>query len=709
MRNSGVIGGPRLHYDEISRSFGMMWLKRVVLVAVPLLLISGYVAAYREVRDEKWAGAKGEIVFAVREGSDEINPLKPGNWTAETIEGLVFNALLERDEALKLQPALAESWESSQRARYFFLTEAAATEAEAMLREREGDWLSWGLSEVVREGDEVRVRFRQHEAEAPGRVQAFFDPERVKPVKLLNVRVFQNARASYLDFIRGAVESKQVRREWFGSETSYELALVGDEEDFLREFRSYYEANPNLGASFSLEKDVSYLVEPELVFTLNEGVFWHDGLPLTSRDVLYSFEWSRRQPWNRELRGAFSSVLGLEAIDDIRVRVVYRELDALFLEAWGNLPILPGHALDGKGADWWESEFGKAPVGTGPFRVEEWREGEIVLARNDRYYLGEPETERLRFTVMPDAVERRLRLLRGEIDSYLLEYPESRLIARDDRFTVIETRAPEEAIMFWNNAKVPMDAVAVRRAIEAVIDSGRLIEAVAPGRANEPGGVFHSVSEYAVGSSGTRLVDLPVARDLLVEGGWMQGEGGVMFSREGEPLMVRVAILDEGDFETAAQLRDTLKMIGIQMEIGMMGGEGTSAADIFQSDYDGVLIGHRPSVDWAAFQLSLLGQLLGRAMQEYPSGDGGLRDEWDALRSARNDTERLSASGAVLKRLRDEQLFTMLMGRPEYRVLRRDEMTISRAVGDGRRVKRNLIPGEETMGADASLAWWVKR
>jgi hypothetical protein len=173
--------------------------------------------------------------------------------------------------------------------------------------------------------------------------------------------------------------------------------------------------------------------------------------------------------------------------------------------------------------------------------------------------------------------------------------------------------------------------------------------------------------------------------------------------------MVRVAILDEADFETAAHLRDTLKMIGIRVEIEVMDSEGMGVGELFQSDYDGVLINHRPSLDWAAFQISPLGQLLGRAMQEYPSGDGGLRDEWEALSLARSDADRLLASGAVLKRLRDEQLFTMLYGMTEYRVLRRDEFAISRAVGEGRRVNRDLKPGEEAMGADASLAWWIKR
>jgi ABC-type transport system substrate-binding protein len=687
-----------------------MLLKRLFLCVIPVLLISGYVAAYFDVREETWVGNEGEIVFAVREGSDEINPLNPGNRTAETIEGLLFNALLERDAGLKLQPGLARSWEPSQTAHYFFLTDEGAEAAEAMLREQEGQWLSWGISEVLRERDEVRVRFRQHEAEAPGRVYGLFDSETVAPVKLLKVRVFQNGRASYLDFIRGAVEATQVRREWFGSESSYELALVGEEEDFLREFRNYYEANPTLGASFQLDKDVNYLVEPELVFTLNQGVFWHDGVPLTSADVLYSFDWSRRQPWNRELRGAFSSVLGLEAVDDIRVRVVYRELDALYLETWANLPILPGHLFKDKGVEWWESEFGRAPVGTGPFKVESWGDGdEVVLVRYDQYYLGAPQTERLRFTIMPDGVERRLRLLRGEIDSYLLEYPESRLMERDERFSVVLTRPPEESVLFWNNVKAPADQVEVRRAIAGVIDSVRLIEAVAPGRGNEPGGVFHPTSEYAPGSAGGLELDLVAAQEALAEGGWTRAGGGTMHSEEGEPLVIRLGLLDESDFETAAYLRDVLKSIGVEMEIGRVELEELTPGDLFQSDYHGVLIDHYPSLDWAAFQMSPLGQLLARAMQEYPSGDGGLRDEWEALRSARSDAERLTASGAVLKRLGGEQLFTVLYGKPEYRVLPRGEIGISRGVGDGRRVNRDLDPGGEAMGVDSSLAWWIKR
>jgi ABC-type transport system substrate-binding protein len=686
----------------------MMWLKRLFLFAVPVLLIVGYAAAYLEVREQGREEIEGEIVFAVREASDGINPLQSGNWAAETIEGLLFNSLLERDEAMKLQPALAKSWEPSQTAHYFFLIEEDAVKAEETLREQEGQWLSWGISEVVRERDEVRVRFRQHEADAPGRIYGLFDPETVAPVKLLKVRVFQNARASFMDFVRGAVEATQVRREWFGTDTSYELALVGEEEDFLREFRNYYEANPNLGASFRLEKDVEYLVEPELEFTLNEGVFWHDGVPLTSGDVLYSFDWSRRQPWNRELRGAFASVLGLEAVDDIRVRVVYRELDALFLETWANLPIMPRHVLDGKGVDWWVNEFGRAPVGTGPFKVEDWREGEVVLARNDEYYLGAPSMERILFEVMPDAMERRLRLLRGEIDSYLLEYPESKLMRRDERFSVALTRVPEESVIFWNSAKAPVEAALVRRAISQAIDRERMIETLAPGRGEMPGGVFHPSSEYFPRTLEKLPADPSAASKALAKGGWTRAEGGGMLAEDGEPLLIRVAIQKEADFETAAFLRDALKVIGVQMEIEMIDPEAMSPADLFQSDYHGVLIDHRPVLDWAALQMSTLGQLLGRAMQEYPSGDGGLRDEWEALSSAESDAARLAASGAVMKRLREEQLFTMLYGRPEYRVLRRDGYTVSRGVGDGHRVNRDIDP-EGTMGVDASLAWWVKR
>ncbi|MEM7146553.1 MAG: ABC transporter substrate-binding protein [Verrucomicrobiota bacterium] len=685
----------------------MIYLRRVVLCVVPVLLVAGYGWAYLEVRDRGRVEDQLEIVFAVREGPDPVNPFAGGDWAAETMEDLFFNALLERDEAFRLQPALAKSWEPSQTAHYYFGSVAGAEAGEALLRERKSSWLEWGVADVMRERDEVRVRFRGHEVAAPERVYGLFDEETLAPVKLLRVRVFQNAVASYRDFIRGAVEASQVRREWFGDEPTYELALVGDADDFLREFRNYYEANPTLGASFRLEEEVPYLVEPELVFTLREGVFWHDGVPVTAADVLFSFGWSREQPWNREVRRAFATVLGVEALDDVRVRVVYRDLNALFLEAWANLPILPGHLLAGKGAETWGEGFGRAPVGTGPFRLEAWGEDGVTLTRNEEYYLGAPETERLRFDVMPDGVERRLRMIRGEVDSYLLEYPEGELLERDERFEIYPTRPAEEAVLFWNTALAPSDAVAVRRAIGQAIDGEALASAVG-GRGVAFRGIFHPQSEYAEGEGGGMGFDLEAARAGLEEAGWRRGgEGeGAIEDEDGGDLVLRVAVLDEGDFEATAFVRESLRDLGVRLEVEVVDEEEMAAGDLFRSEFHGVVFTHRPSSDWADFRASDLGQLLGRAMQDYSREEGGLHEAWEAVGRARSDEERLAASEAVLDSLEEEQVFAVLYGRPANRVLRRGEMGISRAAGEGRRVKRLL--GEGEAGVDESVAWWIK-
>ncbi|MEM8953613.1 MAG: ABC transporter substrate-binding protein [Verrucomicrobiota bacterium] len=686
----------------------MIYLRRVVLSLIPILIAAGYGWAYFEMRDTGKPGDREEIVFAVREEPGVINPFEKGDWAVETIEGIIFNALLERDDSFQLQPALAKSWDPAQTVHYYFKSEAAAKVGEAILLESEKEWLEWGVSAVGRAGDEVRVQFRGHEASDPARVYGVFDGDTLEPVRLFRVRVFQNATASYRDFIRGAVEAGQVRREWFGGESSYELALVGDEDDFLREFRNYHEANPKLGASFRLEGELDYLVEPELVFTLEESVFWHDGNPFTSADVLFSFEWSRRQPWNREVRRAFASVLFVQAVDDVRVRVVYRDLDALYLEAWANLPILPVHLLEGEGAEAWASGFGRAPVGTGPFRLGSWETGVVELVRNEGYFLGAPETEVMRMVVMPDGVERRLRMIRGEIDSYLLEYPEAVLVSRDERFAIYGTRPSEEAVIFWNSAISPTDEADVRRAVGQLVDGERLA-ATLGGRGMAFRGVFHPQSDYSSVEGVAGGFDIAAAREGLASAGWTKGEaGGFAIDDDGEELVLRVAVLDEGDFEAAAFVREAVRALGIRMEVEVVSSDDLEVSDLFQSEYHGVVVSHRPSMDWADFRTSDLGQLLGRAMQEYPRGEGGLGDAWEAVAVARGDEERLKSASIVLERLDDEQLFTVLYGRPGERILRRGEIAISRAVGEGRRVKRPLGGAERVEGVDRSIPWWVK-
>ena len=84
------------------------------------------------------------------------------------------------------------------------------------------------------------------------------------------------------------------------------------------------------------------------------------------------------------------------------------------------MAILPQHLLEGE--DMQESAFFRAPVGTGPYKLESWDAGQsIVLVRNEDYFLGAPNIERVIFKIVPDDNAQAMQLESGEIDLALLD------------------------------------------------------------------------------------------------------------------------------------------------------------------------------------------------------------------------------------------------------------------------------------------------
>ena len=99
-----------------------------------------------------------------------------------------------------------------------------------------------------------------------------------------------------------------MRREWPTGGSSFELAVAGDTENFLREFKIYYDSNQNLGASYRFEEEIAYLETPELLMQFRDDVFWHDGKKFTAEDVEFSVAWSLVQSWNPRLRKALDRI-----------------------------------------------------------------------------------------------------------------------------------------------------------------------------------------------------------------------------------------------------------------------------------------------------------------------------------------------------------------------------------------------------------------
>jgi peptide/nickel transport system substrate-binding protein len=171
---------------------------------------------------------------------------------------------------------------------------------------------------------------------------------------------------------------------------------------------AHMEIVPDLAERWETPNAITY------VFHLRPGVKFHDGRPLTSADVKFTFDSILTGAVKSAKRGAFRMVTSIEAPDALRLVFHLREPYASFL--W-NLT-RPGVGIVPRGSG---PEIAQHPIGSGPFRFASMTsDEEIVLERNPDYFgdmAAKGTIERVRFRIVPDAIVRALELRKGSADA----------------------------------------------------------------------------------------------------------------------------------------------------------------------------------------------------------------------------------------------------------------------------------------------------
>ncbi|MGI8660500.1 MAG: ABC transporter substrate-binding protein [Thermoleophilaceae bacterium] len=150
---------------------------------------------------------------------------------------------------------------------------------------------------------------------------------------------------------------------------------------------------------------------------LREGVEFHDGEPFTADDVVFTYESILDPKVATSLRDLLDDTLAkVDAVDPATVRVTLKRVDPSFLDTL-EFGIVPEHLLEGEDLN--KTEFNTAkPVGTGPFKFDEFRKGDrVVMSANPDYFRGEPAIPRLVWAIVPDEnVSTQAALLRAIAD-----------------------------------------------------------------------------------------------------------------------------------------------------------------------------------------------------------------------------------------------------------------------------------------------------
>lgn len=229
----------------------------------------------------------------------------------------------------------------------------------------------------------------------------------------------------------------------------------------------HFNVQPGLAERWEIPDPLTY------VFHLHTGVKFHDGRPLTSLDVKWTFDSLLQGKLRSTKTSTYRYVDRIDAPDDSTVVFHLKEPFAALL--WnlseGAIGIVPEGSLD---------EMTRQPIGTGPFKfVSAETDKDVILARNDNYWGARPHLARVRFDVVPDATTQALELRKGSADLTINSpMPPDAIVTleRDPSLIVQRGAGTRLAYLAFNLRDPILKDVRVRQAIAYALDRRPMIE-----------------------------------------------------------------------------------------------------------------------------------------------------------------------------------------------------------------------------------------
>lgn len=364
----------------------------------------------------------------------------------------------------------------------------------------------------------------------------------------------------------------------FGAKIPQDTIIVGIEAETPRINPLYDEDHdPTLSLVFSglTNHDENSNLVPELAtswkvsedgkvyeFVLREDVLWHDGVKFSPEDVKFTIEAAKDEKLNAPAISNYEMVKSVEVTGPNSVKITLSEPFPPFLDTL-SFGMLPKHILEGKDIN--SDEFNNKPVGTGAYKVTEWKKGEYIkFVANDKFYKGAPKTKNIFLKVLADANIRLLQLKSGEIDAALIDPSGVKSVEKSKTLKVLRfASADYRALMFNMNDELFKDKN-VRKAINYAVDKSSFVNVLLHGYGFE---AHNPIQTSWANSDDKELMfkyDPKKADELLKQSGWSKNKKG-FYEKDGKTLGFEILAFNTDPFRVslAKALSSELVKFGI--------------------------------------------------------------------------------------------------------------------------------------------------
>ncbi|MFC3168202.1 ABC transporter substrate-binding protein [Paracoccus fontiphilus] len=317
------------------------------------------------------------------------------------------------------------------------------------------------------------------------------------------------------------------------------------------------------------------------VFHLHDNVTFHDGAAFDASDVVFTLERARAPDSTNAQKVLFQGIQSVEAVDPRTVRVTLAAPDGNFpfKMAWGDAVMVdPASA----------GSLATKPVGTGPFRLEQWVQGDrIVLSAFDGYWGEKPALNTAIFRFIPDPSAAFAAMMAGDVDAFP-NFPAPETLPQlqaDPRFKVMVGTTEGETILAMNNARAPLNDIRVRQAIAHAINRQDIIDGAMFGYGTPIGSHFAPHHPDYVDLTESSAYDPEKSKALLAEAGT-------------GPVTLRLALPPTPYARRGGEIvQAQLAAVGIQTQIANMEWAQWLESVFKGGDFDLTVISHTEPLD----------------------------------------------------------------------------------------------------------------
>ena len=594
--------------------------KRLLIAApavVTLILLQSYfwVPSY----DEQTRGNPDRLVNYITGSigdANNLNPILSSDSASSTINSMVFEGLIDRDEELHFRGRLATSWDIYEEA-YFIHQPSVSIPGEGMLSAAQ---LADYLEEAARTRGENDAELRA----ALENIAAVGIEEPVERTLTREIKPAGGTSAAVNTAIAVSVPARiRLRLHQVDQGLFDQLQKILGRGYFTATDReSLVSTRPAVDDTVrrQLADELIPATEhnPIIEFQLRPNVRFHDGHLFDAGDVKFTYE-AIMNPKNLSPRHAdYEPVKKVDILSPHRVRIVYKRLYSPAIGTWG-IGILPEHRLNrsaldaearrlGKDPETFSirhSNFNRQPVGCGPYSFAVWKSDQFIqLNRFMEYWEGAPLYETYVYRVIPNPLTQEMEFYAGTLDSYGVQPQQVDRLKADPRFQSFSGTAFGYSYIGYNLRRKPFDDPRVRRALGMAIDTEQIIEFVLYGQGEPLTGPFVKQTEFYDHGIPALPYDPEGASRLLEEAGWKKNNKGLL-EKNGKPFQFTL-ITNNGNAQRKAIMavaQDAWKRIGIDVRTDLLEWSVFLQERVNKLDFDALILGWQMGIDPDLFQI----------------------------------------------------------------------------------------------------------